>query len=143
LSANSAAVRRWYQANVVPDVYDVVYGSGAVLANGNGERNSHAVLRSSVDLTSAASASLDVAIPATQLTGRLSAGGIVGGGSSSTHIVLRSPDGSAQLSPMGTMTYSAWVVPGSYDVYLVNDTPTSTLGYPRNASARLGCAVVP
>lgn len=134
-----------YQVNVVPDVYDVVYGSGAVLATGGGVRNSHAVLRSAVDLTGAASASLDVAIPATQLTGHLSTGGLVGGGSSSTHIVLRTPDGSdsAQLSPMGTMTYSAWVVPGSYDVYLVNDTPTSTLGYPRNASVRVGCAVVP
>ena len=31
-----------YQANVVPDVYDVVYGSGGVLANGSGVRNSHA-----------------------------------------------------------------------------------------------------
>jgi hypothetical protein len=134
-----------YQANVVPDVYDVVYGSGAVLANGNGVRNTHAVLRSSVDLTGAATASLDVAIPATQLTGRLSTGGLVGGGSSSAHIVLRTPDGSdsAHLSPMGTMTYSAWVVPGSYDVYVVNDTPSSTLGYPRNANARVGCAIVP
>ena len=134
-----------YQANVVPDVYDVVYGSGGVLANGSGVRNSHAVLRSSVDLTGAASASLDVAVPATQLSGHLSTGGLVGGGSMSTHVVLRTPDGSdsAQLSPMGTMTYSAWVVPGSYDVYLVNDTPTSTLGYPRNASARVGCAIVP
>jgi hypothetical protein len=134
-----------YQANVVPDVYQVVYGSRAALATGNGVRNTHAVLRSSVDLTSAASASLDVAIPATHLTGRLSSFGIAGGGSSSAHIVLRTPDGSdsAHLSPMGTMTYSAWVVPGSYDVYVVNDTPTSTLGTPRNANARVGCAIVP
>ena len=134
-----------YQANVVPDVYDVVYGSRAALATGNGVRNTHAVLRSSVDLTSAGAAALDVAIPATHLTGRLSTGGIVGGGSSSTHVVLRTPDGrdSAHLSPMGTMTYAAWVVPGSYDVYVVNDSPTSTLGYPRNANARVGCAIVP
>jgi hypothetical protein len=134
-----------YQANVVPDVYDVVYGSRAALATGNGVRNTHAVLRSSVDLSGAGTAPLDVAIPATRLTGRLSTFGIAGGGSSSAHIVLRTPDGSdsAHLSPMGTMTYSAWVVPGSYDVYVVNDTPTSTLGYPRNANARVGCAIVP
>jgi hypothetical protein len=134
-----------YQANVVTDVYDVVYGSRAALATGNGVRNTHAVLRSAIDLTSAGTASLDVAIPATQLSGRLTTFGIAGGGSSSAHIVLRTHDGSdsAHLSPMGTMTYSAWVVPGAYDVYVVNDTPTSTSGYPRNANARVGCVVVP
>jgi hypothetical protein len=134
-----------YQANVIPAVYDLVYGSRAALATGGGVRNTHAVLRRAIDLTGAASASLDAPVPASQLTGRLSTGGIAGGGSGNTHVVLRSADGSdsAHLSPMGTMTYSAWVVPGTYDVYLVNDTPTGGTGYPLNSNARVGCAVVP
>lgn len=137
-----------YTARIVPGRYDIVYENRLVYdwqPDVTQARNSHRVLRADVDLTNAGPATLDVEVGARQLQGSISLDGQFARASYAGRIVLRSSDGkdSAYLAAVTASSYSAWVFPGTYDVYFVNTSPTTTTPLVRNANARLGCVVVP
>ena len=137
-----------YTARVVPGRYDVVYQNRLVYdwePDVNRARNTRRVLQSDVDLTSAGAATLDVEVHAQKLQGKVSLDGQLAQASYAGRLVLRSSDGtdSAYLAGVTAASYSAWVFPGTYDVYFVNTSPTTTTPLVRNANARLGCVIVP
>jgi hypothetical protein len=137
-----------YTARVVPGRYDVVYENRLVYAwepDVPRARNAHHVLRRDVDFRSPGAATLDVEVRAQSLHGSIRLDGQLAVASHSGQVVLRSADGkdSAYIAAVTASQYSAWVFPGTYDVYFVNTSPTITTPLVRNANARLGCVVVP
>ena len=103
------------------------------------------MLQRDVDLSNAGATTLDVQAQAQKLQGSISLDGQLAQASYAGRLVLRSAEGtdSAYLAAVTAANYSAWVFPGTYYVYFVNTSPTTTTPLVRNANARLGCVIVP
>jgi hypothetical protein len=114
-----------YAARLVPGTYDVYYSAG----NGspNLPSNGHARILAGIVIP-AGSSSLDIDVPVATVTGSFTVDGVPSA-SNDGFISLENAitgDG-VSLGNTGQSTYSARLIPGTYDVYLSLGTPSPTL----------------
>ena len=128
-----------YSGRVVPGTYDLYWTGSTADVPGN----TSAKIQSGIVVgTSAVSLSVDV--PSTTMSGSATVAGAVSSalGSGITYLNLRSATGdSVPLTITTTGTYSARVIPGTYDLYF--GTAAAPLNGPaRNTSAKIRSGIV-
>ena len=126
---------------VVPGTYDLVYGQ---VSQGTGvPLNRSAILRKGVVIPAGPTVTLNVDVPAVTISGALTLNGASVAGTLGTGSVqLSTPDGdSVVLGSLSSGTYSALVVPGTYDLYY-SGQGASAAAAPRNTKVLLKSAVV-
>jgi hypothetical protein len=135
IQATSANVP--FHALIHPGTFDAYYSD--LLPNTAGiVENTHYTFKRGVVISGATSLNFDV--PATLLTGSLTAGGMhetIDWG----QIILRAGD-SAVLGTTADAHYSTLIGPGAYDLYY-HSTDNNAGSVVANTNARLGCVVVP
>ncbi len=131
-----------YTARLIPGVYDVYYALGdrssSTLPIGS------ARIRTGVAIPSGTS-SLDIDIPVATVTGSLTVDGVaVPSTSDFGRITLKhaTTGHSATIGYTTQSTYTARLVPGTYDVYYALET-TGGAAVPLNYNAKLRCFSVP
>ncbi len=133
-----------YSASVVPGNYDLYYTK-----QGNGgleiPSNIPAKIRSGI-VVGSLPLSLDVDVPGSIVSGTITVNGVPNAGSSGDlgFVALLDAEGNASSltsASSGMGTYSAFVVPGRYELYylLYRGGPT----IPSNSHFHLGCFIVP
>jgi len=126
---------------VVPGTYDVVYGQvskgTAVPINRSG------IVMKGVVIPAGTTATLNVDVPAVTVSGALTMNGASVAGTSGMGLVqLSTPEGDlVTLGSLSSGTYSALVVPGTYDIYY-SGAGASAAAAPRNTKVLLKSAVV-
>lgn len=126
---------------VVPGTYDVVYGQvskgTAVPINRSG------IVMKGVVIPAGTTATLNVDVPAVTVSGALTLNGASVAGTSGMGLVqLSTPEGDlVTLGSLSSGTYSALVVPGTYDIYYAG-AGASAAAAPRNTKVLLKSAVV-
>ena len=126
---------------VVPGTYDVVYGQvskgTAVPINRSG------IVMKGVVIPVGTTATLNVDVPAVTVSGALTMNGAsVAGTSGMGSVQLSTPEGDlVTLGSLSSGTYSALVVPGTYDLYYAG-AGASAAAAPRNTKVLLKSAVV-
>src|SRR6185503_3283614 len=131
-----------YSALVIPGTYDLYFGFGA--AGTAVPTNARAKLRSGI-VVGAAPLRLDVDVPATTVSGTVTVnGGAVANTSSAgqgtVSLVNAAGDSVALANTTPTGSYSALVVPGTYDVQYSNTYSGAPL--PTNSAARIQTGIV-
>ena len=126
---------------VVPGTYDLVYAQ--VLKGTALPVNRSAVFRKGVVIPAGPTVTLNVDVPAVTISGALTLNGASVAGTSGTGSVqLSTPDGDlVALGSLSAGTYSALVVPGTYDIYY-SGQGASAAAAPRNTKVLLKSAVV-
>jgi hypothetical protein len=129
-----------YSVRVVPGTYDVVYTWGGV-GDPIAPHNNLAKLRS-VTISGTGTTTLDVDVPSVVLTGAITIGGAsVTSATDAGYLYLKNAAGdNVNLTQTSVGTYSARVVPGTYDIYYQGTKPGATA--PHNQSAKLKSFVV-
>ena len=126
---------------VAPGTYDVVYGQvskgTAVPINRSG------IVMKGVVIPAGTTATLNVDVPAVTVSGALTMNGAsVAGTSGMGSVQLSTPEGDlVTLGSLSSGTYSALVVPGTYDLYYAG-AGASAAAAPRNTKVLLKSAVV-
>ena len=134
-----------YTAMVVPGTYDLYYVSGS--ANSSAvPRNTSAKIQTGIVVgTSALSLNLNVA--GTTVSGTFAVNGAAPPGSNiddGTFVLRNAAGDSAMLTNTDSVSgtsYTAMVVPGTYDLYYVTGSANSS-GVPRNISAKIQTGIV-
>jgi hypothetical protein len=128
-----------YFTSVVPGSYDLYY---VVQSEGTGvPSNSLAKLRGGIVVSAAQQLTLDIDVPATTLSGRITVNGATGPSGNRTLYLRNASGDKAQLVWMTpAATYSTMVIPGSYDLYFADasDMPTN----PNNTAGKLRTGIV-
>jgi hypothetical protein len=126
-----------FHALIHPGTFDAYYNDGLPNTAGIIE-NTHYVFKRGIVINGAATLNFDV--PATQLTGNLTEGGVhesIDWG----QIILRAAD-SAVLGTTADAHYTTLIGPGTYDIYY-HSTDNNAGSVVANTNAKLGCVVVP
>lgn len=127
-----------YSALAVPGTYDLYYGlnlSGAGVPTNTSVRLRTGVVVGSTPLT------LNVDVAAVTVSGAITLNGAPVASDGQVAITLRNAEGdSAQVGTTDASSYSALVVPGSYDVYYANTS--GDLALPRNDDLKLQSGLV-
>jgi hypothetical protein len=129
-----------YSARVVPGVYDIRYRYGTTYLFQPGTvSNTNFLIRSGVVVD--ADATLDVDVPAVEVTGALSIDGAPVEGWGGGYLELRDPvtGDTARVADYRSASYRALVHAGTYDVYYVGSTESGLL---RNQNMRVRQGVV-
>jgi hypothetical protein len=129
-----------YALSLVAGTYDLFYDQGV---NGNAPRNSYSMLQSGIVLGSSP-LSLDIDIPATLVSGSVTINGktISAIKQPDFSLWLRSATSTATLLEYPTKdTYSALVIPGTYDLYYRN-TVEGRPDIPDNVNAKIQSGIV-
>lgn len=133
-----------YSVRLLPGIYDLFYSQG-LTPGGAGPANHLARLRSDVLVGAGGGTRLDIDVPSTIVTGALNINGEPAGAGNSGIVSLRDAAGDrVDIANTASPTFSARVVPGTYDVYYSRTaTPTNTTTLaPANHAARLHTGVV-
>jgi hypothetical protein len=133
-----------YSVRLLPGRYDLFYSQG-LTPGGAGPANHLARLRSDVLVGAGGVTRLDIDIPSTTVSGALNINGEPAGAGNSGIVSLRDAAGDrVDIANTASPTFSARVVPGTYDVYYTRTaTPTNTMTLaPANHAARLHSDVV-
>jgi len=129
-----------YSARVVPGTYDLYWtGSGSDVPG-----NTSAKIKSGIVVGTSA-LSLTVDVPSATISGAVTVNGAAASGliSGITYLNLRNAAGDSVPLPIATAgTYSARVIPGSYDLYYGNANGALNSTLPRNAAARIQSGIV-
>jgi hypothetical protein len=106
-----------YMARVIPGTFDLYYTSSAIGADSPTPLNQLARIATDVVITAAPATTLNVDIPAATVTGGIAIGGVPAGPTNRGKIHLRNAAGDVvRIAFANTATYSARVVPGTYDL---------------------------
>jgi uncharacterized Zn-binding protein involved in type VI secretion len=129
-----------YTARVIAGTYDIHYQGGETTSV-TLPLNSFARLRTGVVIPTGSS-SLNIDVPVATVTGSLTVGGVAVSSSSNFLISVRNATTGRDtfISNIGQSTYTARLVPGTYDVYYLGGTASSTA--PGNVRARVRAGVV-
>jgi len=133
-----------YSVRLLPGRYDLFYSQG-LTPGGAGPANHLARLRSDVLVGAGGVTRLDIDIASTTVSGALNINGEPAGAGNSGIVSLRDAAGDhVDIANTARPTFSARVVPGTYDVYYTRTaTPTNTMTLaPANHAARLHSDVV-
>ena len=131
-----------YKVFALGGTFDVYYAT-QFFAKGIVPRNQNAKVRTGVVLPSppAAPVTLDIDIPSRLVAGAITvAGAPLTNAADAGRLELRAPGDKALLGATDAATFSAQIVPGTYDIVYVGTSPGASA--PRNQAARLGCVVV-
>jgi len=126
---------------VVPGTYDLVY---AQVSKGTAlPANRSAIVMKGVVIPAGPTVTLNVDVPAVTISGALTLNGASVAGASGMGLVqLSSPDGDlVALGSLSSGTYSALVVPGTYDIYYSGQGASAAVA-PRNTKVLLKSGVV-
>jgi len=141
LLGSTANASGTYSALVIPGTYDLYFGfsaAGTAVPN-----NARAKLRSGV-VVGASPLHLDVDIPTTKVSGTVTVnGGAItntNGGEGTVSLVNAAGDSAILANTAPTGSYSALVVPGTYDLYYTNTVSGSLL--PTNTAAKIQSGIV-
>jgi hypothetical protein len=140
-SAASAA----YAARVVPGTYDLYYTRIASPTNTTTEApaNHAARLRTAVVIAPGATTVFDIDIPSTTVTGMITVNGATAGAGDTGRLMLQNAAGDfAPFASTNADTYTARLVPGTYDLYFSNAGSVGDTT-PMNTLSRLRCFTVP
>jgi hypothetical protein len=128
-----------YSGHVVPGTYDLYWTTGSAELPGN----TSAKIRSGIVVGTSA-VSLTVDVPSTTISGSVTLAGAVSSalGNGISYLTLRGAGGdTVPLTVTTTGTYSARVIPGTYDLsYGATALPPS--GVPRNSAANVRSGIV-
>lgn len=133
-----------YSVRLLPGRYDLFYSQG-LTPGGAGPANHLARLRSDVLVGAGGVTRLDIDVASTTVSGALNINGEPAGAGNSGIVSLRDAAGDrVDIANTANPTFSARVVPGTYDVYYTRTaTPTNTMTLaPANHAARLHSDVV-
>jgi len=131
-----------YAVKLIPGTYDLYYQAGGV------PRNRLARLRRGIVIAAGPTNALDIDIPVATVTGTITIGGVAGGTATDRGAIYLDPDeptehDEALLGTSDQPSYTAQVVPGTYDVYYASDEMTTGLkNAPRNKRAKIASNVV-
>src|SRR6185369_4922853 len=128
-----------YSGHVVPGTYDLYLTTGSAELPGN----SSAKIRSGI-VVGASAVSLTVDVPSTTISGTVTLAGAVSSALANgiSYLTLRGAAGdTVPLTITTSGTYSARVIPGTYDL-TYGPTAIPPSGAPRNRAAKLRSALV-
>ena len=137
-----------YSAPVLPGTYDVYYQVGSAVLNRFttiSPRNTHAKIASQVTVAATGTTTLNVDVPVATVKGNLTMNGVAKKNAGGGGLFLEGPNGDEAEIALTTVTsYSAPVVPGTYDLYYraVNPGTTGAGPAPRNGYAKLRSGIV-
>lgn len=133
-----------YSVRLLPGRYDLFYSQG-LTPGGAGPANHLARLRGDVLVGAGGVTRLDIDVASTTVSGALNINGAPAGAGNSGIVSLRDAAGDrVDIANTASPTFSARVVPGTYDVYYTRTaTPTNTMTLaPANHAARLHSDVI-
>ena len=132
-----------YRVRVVPGTYDLFYALGRTI--NAGPANQMARLRTGIVVAAAGTTRLDIDVASTLVTGSLKINGAPSDAGNSGLLQLRSADGDrATIASTISPTFSARVVPGTYDLFYVRTAApgNTTTAAPANHGAKLTTGIV-